>query len=470
MDISKTTIKEALEAEKRGEVNPAALLKASMEVISDKNNDINAYLEVFDGAKIDELNKAKSGEGLYGIPVAVKDNILIEGKISSASSKILENHRAIYDSTVIRKLKEAGAVFVGRTNCDEFAMGSSTENSAYGVTKNPIDTTRVPGGSSGGSAASVAMGSAYVALGSDTGGSIRQPASFCGIVGLKPTYGAVSRYGLIALGSSLDCIGSFGKSVSDVEIVHNIIKGKDPMDSTTVDENDFPKREIKGKKGIIGVPYHLLDLPGIDQDVVSNFKDSLKKMETLGYEIKEIKLPSVEYSLAVYYIILPAEASSNLARFDGVRYGFKKDGENLLEDYLKTRGEGFGPEPRRRIVLGTYVLSAGYYDAYYGKACLARKKITDEFIENFENVDFVALPTTPTPAFKIGEKAKDPLSMYVSDIFTVPANIANIPAISVPSGTVERDGVSLPLGFQLMAPHIKEDWLFAAGKDFLGEK
>ncbi|MEK7120903.1 MAG: Asp-tRNA(Asn)/Glu-tRNA(Gln) amidotransferase subunit GatA [Patescibacteria group bacterium] len=470
MKIIETNIKDALLAEISGELNSVDLLKASLEVIKEKNKDIHAYLEVFDDAKIDGANKAKVGKALYGIPIAIKDNILIEGKISSASSRILENHKAIYDATVIKKLKEAGAVFVGRTNCDEFAMGSSTENSAYGVTKNPLDDTRVPGGSSGGSAASVAMGSVYVALGSDTGGSIRQPASFCGLVGLKPTYGAVSRYGLIALGSSLDCIGSFGKSVSDVEIVHNIIKGKDKMDSTTVDEEDFPKREMVGKKGVIGVPHHILKLPGIDKDVISNFEDSIKRMEGLGYLIKEIELPSVEYSLAVYYIILPAEASSNLARFDGVRYGYHKDGENLLQDYLNTRAEGFGVEARRRIILGTYVLSAGYYDAYYGKATLARRKITDEFLEAFEKVDFVAMPTTPTPAFKIGEKSKDPLAMYASDIFTVPANIAKIPAISLPSGNVERDGVSLPLGFQLMAPHMKEDWLFSAGKDFLGEK
>jgi aspartyl-tRNA(Asn)/glutamyl-tRNA(Gln) amidotransferase subunit A len=466
MELEKLSIVEIQNLIKKGEITSADCFDYFQTKAKEKNSSLNAYLEFFD---IDSNENISSGS-LSGIPIAMKDNILIDGRIASASSKILGNYKATYDSTVTKKLKQAGATFLGRVNCDEFAMGSSTENSAYGVTKNPIDESRVPGGSSGGSAAAVAMGGAQASLGSDTGGSIRQPASFCGLVGLKPTYGSVSRFGLIALASSLDVIGPITKSVSDAEIIFNVIKGKDELDSTTVDENYFNKRDLHSKKGVIGVPSHLLNLPGVDEDVKTNFQESIERMKNLGYEIKEIKLPTIEYSLAVYYIIMPAEASSNLARFDGVKYGQHVAGENLLGDYMKSRAEGFGKETRRRIILGTYVLSSGYYDAYYGEALKAREVITAEFLKAFEDVDFVATPTTPTPAFKIGEKSKDPLSMYMSDIFTVPANIAGIPAISLPSGSVIRDGVELPVGFQLMAPHMKENWLFQAGKDFLNEK
>jgi aspartyl-tRNA(Asn)/glutamyl-tRNA(Gln) amidotransferase subunit A len=357
---------------------------------------------------------------------------------------------------------------VGRVNMDEFAMGSSTENSSYGVTKNPVDPKRVSGGSSGGSVAAVAMDGALASLGSDTGGSVREPASFCGLVGLKPTYGGVSRYGLMALGSSLDVIGPITKTATDSEILFNCIRGKDDMDSTTITDTTYPKKEVK-EKMVIGVPYHILEKGGMSPVARKVFDDAVDRLKSLGYEIKDIKLPNIEYSLAVYYIIMPAEASSNLARFDGVRFGLHVDGANLLEDYMKTRGQGFGKETRRRILIGTYVLSAGYHDAYYNKALKVRQTITKDFNSAFENVDVILTPTTTGPAFKIGEKANDPLALYLEDIFTVPANIVGIPAISIPSGKVEEDGISLPLGIQIMAPHNAENVLFSISKKFLNE-
>jgi aspartyl-tRNA(Asn)/glutamyl-tRNA(Gln) amidotransferase subunit A len=386
---------------------------------------------------------------------------------------MLEGYKAVYDATVIGKLKGAGAIFLGRTNMDEFAMGSSTENSAFGVTKNPCDTTRVAGGSSGGSAAAVAMGGALLALGSDTGGSVRQPASLCGVVGLKPTYGAVSRFGLIALGSSLDQIGPIGRTVEDVAILFEVIAGHDSADSTSARRETYqPRRQTGDRPLTIGIPRHLIGA-GIDEDVRQNFEESARRFRALGYTIKEIALPNSAYSLAVYYIIMPAEASANLARFDGVKYGLRKDGNSLLEDYMKTRGAGFGREPRRRIILGTYVLSAGYYDAYYNKANAVRGLIASDFERAFSSsgggVDVILTPTTPTPAFGIGEKTTDPLQMYLADIFTVTANIVGIPALSVPSGAVERGGRRLPVGIQLMAPHMQEKLLFRVGKEFLGE-
>jgi len=351
-------------------------------------------------------------------------------------------------------------------------MGSSTENSAYGVTKNPIDLTRVSGGSSGGSSAIVSMNGALVSLGSDTGGSVRQPASFCGVVGLKPTYGAVSRYGLIAMGSSLDQIGPFGKSVSDAEILFDVIKGYDKLDSTSLPDVLQSKDEVKdllaGRQGklTIGIPTHLF-ADGVDKDVLENFNQSVEKIKSLGYEVKDIELPNTKYSLAVYYVLMPAEASSNLSRFDGVKYGLRKEGENLLGDYLETREVGFGEEVKRRIMLGTHVLSSGYYDAYYNKANIVRELIKSDFDKAFDpkaiGVDAILTPTTPTPAFKIGEK-KDPLSMYLLDIFTAPANITGIPAISIPSGTVEREGKDLPVGLQIMANHGREDIIFSIGR------
>jgi aspartyl-tRNA(Asn)/glutamyl-tRNA(Gln) amidotransferase subunit A len=373
---------------------------------------------------------------------------------------MLQNYTASYDSTVIKKLKSVGAVFLGRTNMDEFALGGSTENSAFGLTRNPHDESRVAGGTSGGSAAAVAAGLALGALGSDTGGSVRNPASFCGVVGLKPTYGAVSRSGLIAAVSSFDQIGPLTRTVADAELLFNAIRGEDVLDSTSIDWH-APSHATISKK--IGVPRHLLK-KGVDADVLAAFEAALGKLKKQGYEIIDIELPTLSLALAAYYITNFAEVSTNLARFDGVRYGHSAKGASLLEDYAKSRGEGFGPETRRRIMLGTYVLSAGYYDAYYGKATAAREQLRKEFIDTFTSVDFIATPTMPTPAFVAGEKS-DPLSMYLADIFTVPANLTGNPAISLPYGTVERGDVQLPVGVQFTAAHGNESALFRIGKD-----
>jgi len=474
MNITDLTIKSAHDHLKNGDFSVNDLVDATLKNIEEKNPKINAYLEVYKDVKggiekAESLFKGGKAHVLTGIPLALKDNILNKGKIASASSKILEKYRATYDSTVVSKLKKEGPIFIGRTNMDEFAMGSSTENSAYGVTRNPLDLTRVPGGSSGGSVAAVKMNGALAGLGSDTGGSIRQPASFCGLVGLKPTYGAVSRYGLIAMGSSLDQIGPLTKSVGDAEILFEVMKGKDPKDSTTL---SFSEKKELPKKLIIGVPEDVLSIDGIQPDVRKNFEESIKRFSKLGYEIKNISLPNAHYSLAIYYVIMPAEVSSNLARFDGVKYGLHENGENLLGDYIKTRTVGFGRETRRRLILGTYVLSSGYYDSFYGKANELRRAVIGDFDKVFENrqakngVDIIITPTTPDVAFKIGEKAADPLSMYMSDILTAPQSIAGLPAISIPSG-LSKD--SLPIGLQITAPYMREDLLFKVGKDFLGE-
>lgn len=443
----------------------AEVVLAYLAEIEKKNKNINAYLEVFSDAEEEAKNldalvsKGEKPDLLFGLPLAVKDNILIEGKRAGAASKMLDNYIAPYDAGVVTLLKEKKVIFLGRTNMDEFAMGGSTENSAYGVTKNPHDERRVAGGSSGGSAAAVAANLALASLGSDTGGSIREPASFCGVVGLKPTYGTVSRSGLMAMASSLDQIGPFAKTVEDAEILFSAISGKDPRDGTS-----HTIRKEDGKKvSTIGVPMHLLK-EGIDADVLTSFKKTLEGLTEKGFEVVDISLPALSYALAAYYIIMPAEVSSNMARFDGLRYGHFSKGENVLESYALSRGGGFGPEVRRRIMLGTYVLSAGYYDAYYGKAVGARRLIKEEFNKAFTRVDAIVLPVSPTPAFLVGERVKDPLSMYVADIFTVSANLAGIPAISVPAGTVSRDGKDLPIGFQIMAPGCCEDRLFNVGR------
>jgi len=473
IDLNSLTIKEAREKLDNKEFSAVDLATYYLKAIKSKNENINAFLEVYgdvlEQAKIAD-EKISQGEKLplLGIPVALKDNLLVKGKRATSGSKILEGFVAPYDATVITKLKDAGAVFLGRTNMDEFAMGSSTENSAFGVTKNPLDQERVAGGSSGGSAAAVAGGMALVALGSDTGGSVREPASFCGVVGLKPTYGGVSRHGLMAMGSSLDVIGPFTKTVSDSEILFNVIHGEDVMDSTTFKDGTYPRKPIK-EKMVVGVPYHLFKNGGLESEAENNFRESVKKLENLGYEIQEITLPNIEKSLAVYYILMPAEVSSNLARFDGVRYGLHVEGKTLLEDYLKTKGAGFGKETKRRILIGTYVLSSGYHDAYYTKALLLRQKISEEINTIFNEVDVLLTPTTPGTAFKIGEKSGDPLALYVQDVFTVPANIVGIPAISIPSGEIEVGGKKLPLGIQFMAPHNHEHLLFEIGKKFKGE-
>jgi len=466
------TIKEASVLLEKKELSSKDLTEMVLDVAEEKNGDINAYLEIFDDCleQAEEADKLRSNgntEALCGVPIAIKDNILIKDRRVTAASKILEGYRAVYDATVISKLKTKGSVFIGRTNLDEFAMGASTENSAYGSTKNPLDTTRVPGGSSGGSAAAIAMGGALGALGSDTAGSIRQPASFCGLVGLKPTYGSVSRHGLIALGSSLDVIGPMTKTVGDAEILFNSIKGKDSYDSTSVDESMFPKKEISGKPRI-GI-FNLDELAGVGAKIESydNFNASVNKMRDLGYSVEEISLKNIKYAVPTYYVILPAEASSNLARFDGVRYGLSVDGENGIDDFKKTKGAGFGKEVRRRIIIGTYVLSAGYSDEYYKKALKVRELISQDFREAFKSVDIIMTPTTASSAFKLGEKVNDPVAMYLEDIFTVPANHTGIPALTVPSNKNKDGGFDdMPLGVQFMAPHMHESLLFTVGKDF----
>lgn len=457
-----------------GTLTPKALIEKTLSDIKAKDKEINAFIDVYDQA-IDEAESAtkqmqEEGEKaapLLGIPVAIKNNILIKGKRTSAASKMLENYRATYDATIISRLKAAGAIFVGATNMDEFAMGSSTESSYFGITKNPHDKSRVPGGSSGGSAAAVAMGVVPVAIGTDTGGSIRQPASYCGLVGFKPTYGAVSRYGLIAMGSSLDQAGPLTNTVADAEIVHKVMAGLDPLDNTTIAPDTY--EEVKTKDVYtFGVPKKLLT-DGIDPDVLKTFSQHLESLEAAGHKIVEIDLPLFEKGLAAYYIVMPAEVSSNLARYDGMRYGLSVDSDNLLDIYQKTRAEGFGVEVKRRILLGTYVLSSGYYDAFYGKAELARSKMRQELNDVFAQVDAIITPTTPTPAFKIGEKS-DPLAMYREDIFTVPVNLTGVPALSFPMGTVERDGIALPVGVQYIAPHGGDSRLFAIGKKIYDER
>src|SRR3990167_1581721 len=381
--------------------------------------------------------------------------------MSGASSKILEGYTASYDASVIKKLRDEGAIFLGRTNCDEFAMGSSTENSAYGPTKNPADATRVSGGSSGGSAAAVAADMALAALGSDTGGSIRQHAALCGVVGLKPTYGAVSRSGLIAMASSLDQIGPLAKSVRDAEIIFDVIRGRDEKDATSLElEAELPYGSSASKT--IGIPKEYFLKEGMDVKVSEKISEATEFLKSQGFGIKEVSLPYTQYALAAYYIVMPAEVSANLARFDGMRYVPREGGKSLLEVYAKTREKGFGTEARRRIILGTYVLSAGYYDAYYGRAQKVRYLVRKDFEDEFKNVDLILTPTTPTLAFKIGEKTEDPLSMYLADIFTVPANLAGVPAISVPFGK----GGDLPGGGQLIAPWFEERRVFEIGKNF----
>ncbi len=464
IDIKNLTIEKAGEMLQNGEVTSVDLVSVCLSNIEEKNKDLNIFLEVFSDAleqakKADEIIKTGKGGPLTGIPIAIKDNILISGRKVSAASKMLEDYTASYDAFVIKKLKEAGAVLIGRTNMDEFAMGSSTQTSAFGVTKNPIDPSRVPGGSSGGSAAALSAGMALSAIGTETCGSVREPAAFCGLVGLKPTYGAVSRSGIIAMGSSLDQIAPFGKNVRDAEIVFEIISGKDEMDSTSV--NSIPENFSSSKK-TIGIPYHLFE-EGVDKEVMQNFKESVEKLKNNGYKIVDINLPYCKYSLAVYYIIMPAEVSTNLSRLDGVRYGLQKDGGNVSEVYKNSRSAGFGPETKRRIMLGTYVLSHGYYDAYYNKAWKVRHAIEMELKNVFKEVDFILTPTVPIPAFKLGEKLDDPVAMYLCDIFSAPANIGGVPAIALPSGV---NSLKLPLSIQFMAPPFHEKDLFEIGKKF----
>ena len=398
---------------------------------------------------------------LRGIPVAVKDNMCTEGIPTTCSSKILENYLPPYNAAVVELLDEEGMITIGKTNLDEFAMGSSTENSAFKITRNPWNTQTVPGGSSGGSAAAVAADEAILALGSDTGGSIRQPASFCGVVGLKPTYGRVSRYGLIAFASSLDQIGPLTKDVTDAALLMNIIAKHDKRDSTSADLKtpEYRKSLVRDVKGLkIAVPKELMG-EGIEENTKKAILEALKTLEKLGATYKEVSLPSLKYALAAYYIIAPAEASSNLSRYDGVHYGYRSNKQaDLMDMYLNTRKEGFGPEVKRRIIIGTYALSSGYYDAYYLKAQKVRTLIKQDFDTTFKDFDIVISPTSPSPAFKVGEKCSDPLAMYLSDIATIPVNLAGIPAISIPCG-FDRD---LPVGLQMIGRDFDEETLFRA--------
>ena len=472
--LNELSITEAARMLRAKECTVRELWDACATASKEKNAELNAYLELFsaDEEAIAAAQKRIDEEGeaaplLCGIPLAIKDNILIEGHIASAASKILSNYQATYDATVIEKLKAAGALFLGRTNMDEFAMGSSTENSAYGPAKNPHDTSRVPGGSSGGSAAAVAGSLALASLGTDTGGSIRQPAAHCGLVGLKPTYGRVSRNGAIALGSSLDQIGPLTRTVADTKILYDTLAGYDARDATSITEDTYPRLEEK-KSLTIGVPRHLLT-EGVDEDVLAHFTATLDALKAKGHTLVDVSLPTSGYALPVYYVIMPAEASANLARYDGIRYGDAKRGDTPLEDYLKTRTEGFGPETTRRILLGTFVLSSGYIDAYYRKADAARVLLTKEYDEAFASCDVVAFPTAPSPAFKFGEKTGDPVAMYLEDVFTVTANLTGMPALSVPMGSVTRDASILPTGIHFTAPKGGESVLFTIGAAVTGE-
>ena len=410
--------------------------------------------------------QAQVGDSLSGVMVAIKDLILTEAEgPSTAASKFLEDFRSPYDATVIRKLREAGAIISGKTNLDEFAMGTSTENSALGKTSNPWDDSRVPGGSSGGSAAAVAAGLAPLALGTDTGGSTRQPAALCGIVGFKPTYGRVSRYGVMAVASSLDQVGGFARSVKDVAKLMTIISGHDPHDATTVDRPvpDYTQAltgEVKGLK--IGLPQEYF-IDGMQPEVEQGVRQAAADLAAAGAEIIDISLPHTKYGIAAYYIIQPSEMSANMARYDGIRYGRRAQADSLLETYMTSRAEGFGPEVKRRIMLGAYSLSAGYYDAYYKKAMQVRTLIKRDFEQAFEQCDVILTPTTPTTAFKIGEKADDPLELYLNDVFTVSANLAGIPGISVPCGF---DGQGLPMGLQLLGPQWGEETILRVAEAY----
>lgn len=456
IDILKLTVEQAHKDLTGGKYSAHDLLLACKKNIDEKNGEINAFLEVFSDAeamahKADEMIREGKATPLTGIPVSLKDNILYKDHKASTSSKILEGYTAPYDSKAVERLKELGAVIVGRTNMDEFAMGSSTETSAYGITRNPIALDRVPGGSSGGAAASVAMGGCLVALGSDTAGSVRQPAGFCGVVGFKPSYGTISRSGLMAMGSSLDIIGVLAKTTKCAEFAYNAIAVPDTLDGTCVSQS---VRDAVVSKPVtkIGVPRAFVEMEGVTQEVQNRFFETVEKLKNNGYEIVDIDLPHVHYSLPAYYILMPAEASTNLSRYDGVRFGLSVPGKTPDESYMKTREAGFGREVKRRILLGTYVLSHGYYDAYYNKAVKVRHKITQEIESMFKTVDVILTPTSPAPAFRFNEK-QDPLQLYAADIFTVPANIADIPAISIPNGV---NGEGLPLDIQAMGQYLQD--------------
>jgi len=482
MGLTDLTITQAHQGLVKKEFSALELCKAYLDKIKERDREIFAFLTVVENLALSQAKEVddliSAGEKipiLAGIPSAIKDVILIEGIRCTAGSKILENYVAPYDATVIKKLKGEKAVFLGKTNLDEFAMGASTEHSAFGPTRNPHDLTKVPGGSSGGSAAAVAAQECIYALGSDTGGSIRQPASFCGVVGLKPTYGAVSRYGLIAFASSLDQIGPITKNVEDCKIVFDAIKGKDEMDSTSIDLNSkfqnpnykqIPNSKFQIRNLRLGVPKEYF-VKGLDPGIEKLVKAAIKKYEEMGAKIEEVSLPHIEYALPAYYIINPSEASANLARYDGIKFGYsvakpQTNTDTLLDVYLKSRGQGFGQEVRRRIMLGTYSLSAGYYEAYYLKAQKVRTLVKNDFEKVFKEVDAILGPVSPILPFKIGEKVGDPLSMYLVDVYTVAINLVGVPALSLPCGKVGQ----LPVGLQIIGKPFEEDIILEIGEKF----
>jgi aspartyl-tRNA(Asn)/glutamyl-tRNA(Gln) amidotransferase subunit A len=471
-ELTSLSLIEAADALRKGELSSRELTLACLERISQVDGQVHAYLEVTEEIALEGADQADRRlkawrehpdtplQPTCGIPIAIKDVLAVENIPATCGSRILEGFRPPYTATSVQRLIDAGVVILGKTNTDEFAMGSSTENSAYGVTHNPWDVQRVPGGSSGGSAAAVAARMCYAALGTDTGGSVRQPASFCGVTGLKTSYGRVSRYGLIAYGSSLDTVGVLAKSAADALPIYAIMAGHDPLDATSmpadVPEVLLENVDLQGLR--VGVPAEYF-IEGIQAEVESAVNQAVSMLESLGCTIKEISLPHTDLALPVYYLIAPAEASANLARFDGVRFGPRHEGIDLWDGYLKTRGDLFGPEVKRRIMLGTYALSAGYYDAYYGQAQKVRTLIKGDFEIAFQEVDLIACPVAPTTAFEIGVHADDPLAMYLEDVFTLPANLAGVPGISFPVGF---DTEGLPIGMQLMAPHLAEGALFQA--------
>ncbi len=470
MNIIGLTIKQTHEGLIKKEFSAVEIAKDFLDKIKKDDKKINAFLTVTEDLALaqakavdEKISKGEEIDILAGVPCSLKDVFMVEGIKCTAGSKILENYIAPYDATVVKKLKDRGAVILGKNNTDEFTMGSSGENSAFGPTKNPHDLTRVAGGSSSGPAAAVAGDMAVFALGTDTGGSIRQPASFCGIVGLKPTYGAVSRYGEIAYASSLDQAGTMTKTVEDCQIVFDAIKGKDQLDSTSV-ESKISNYQFSISNLRIGIPREYF-AKGIDGEVEKIIRNAIKKYEKMGAKIEEVSLPHAEYALPCYYIIAPSEASANLARYDGIKFGHLADkAKNLLDVYLQSREEGFGPEVRRRIMLGTYVLSAGYYDAYYVRAQKVRTLIKKDFEKVFEKCDALFAPVSPFPAFKLGEKIDDPLTMYLSDIFTISINLAGLPALSLPCGKTEK---GLPVGLQIIGKHFEEEKILNIAKIYV---
>ncbi|HUH96697.1 MAG TPA: Asp-tRNA(Asn)/Glu-tRNA(Gln) amidotransferase subunit GatA [Anaerolineales bacterium] len=470
-DLTLSEMRAGLETRK---FSSRELVGAALDRISRLDPALHAFLHVASETALQQADQAdkdpRSSKPLHGIPVAVKDVLMVEGLPCTCGSKILEGFIAPYTATAVKRLKEAGAVIIGKTNTDEFAMGSSTENSAYGVTHNPWDGTRVPGGSSGGSAAAAAARYVPAALGTDTGGSVRQPASLCGVTGLKTTYGRVSRYGLVAFGSSLDTVGAIGRTAEDVAAVFSIMAGRDEKDATSADvavpsmdlggaQNAAPLRGLK-----VGVPKEYF-IRGIQPEVEEKTRAAVAMLKDLGAEVREISLPHTEYALPVYYIIAPAEASANLARYDGIRYGPRAQADSLWDVFFKTRGQKFGAEVARRIMIGTYALSAGYYEAYYGQAQKVRTLIKRDFENAFRDVDVIAAPTAPTTAFKIGEHVNEPLAMYLEDVFTLPANLAGVPGISF---NVGFDKNHLPIGMQLIGPHFREDLLLQVTHAYQG--